>query len=441
MRTVVVGSGPIGMLGAVMLARRGHQVTLVDRDPGPDDSGSWDRRGVMQFALPHAFRPMVRQTIVAEAPELWTAILLAGGLLAVPPGFPEEMGGLQARRSTLERVMWTFTTAEPGVSRVVGHADRLELSAGRVVGVVVDGASIPADLVVVATGRAGQLGDELRAPGVGGPCGMSYAARQYQALPGKDVPASGMPIRQVYDGYEAIVFPQDARTLSALIVRPTADRRLADLRVNAVFAAAAAAVPLLAPWTDPASFVPITDVLAGSNLTNAYRGQRGNDGRATPGVVFVGDAVCSTNPAAGRGTGLGMEQLRQLVALLDAGGDLQSVAEAFDDWCTEHIKPWYEDHVYWDATELHRFAGGDIDLAARIPSDVVCDCAQVDPSIMAAAGPYLGMLAGPRILDSVQDQARAVLATGWRPGWAEGPSRDDLVELLTAELTGSTGLA
>jgi hypothetical protein len=137
--------------------------------------------------------------------------------------------------------------------------------------------------------------------------------------------------------------------------------------------------------------------------------------------------VCTTNPAAGRGVPLGFAQARQLVQLIDTV-DLGEVAPVFDDWCAETIRPWYEDHVRWDAAELRRFAGEDLDLDARIPSDVVCDCAQVDPSIFAAAGPYLGMLATPRVLDSVQEQARAVLRTGWRPSYADGPSRDELVE-------------
>ena len=35
MRTAVIGSGPAGMTAAMLLARQGHEVTLVDRDPGP----------------------------------------------------------------------------------------------------------------------------------------------------------------------------------------------------------------------------------------------------------------------------------------------------------------------------------------------------------------------------------------------------------------------
>lgn len=416
-----------------MLARRGHQVVLVDRDGGPDENGEWNRRGVMQFDLPHFFRPGVKQAICEEVPELWSAIQLAGGLPARPPGFPEEMTGIQCRRRIFDRAMWNFTSAEPGVFRLTGHADRVVVSDGRVTGLVVDGAQVDADLVIVATGRAGKLGDELRAPGHGGSCGFSYAARQYVAKPGVETPNWGLPKMAVHDGYFAMIFPQDARTITALIVRPTFDTRLLELRHNAAFQAAAAAVPLLAEWTDPDRWDSITDVQSGSNLSNFYRGQRNSDGAVTPGLVFVGDAVCTTNPAAGRGVALGMRQARTLVALLDEHGtDLAQVASDLDDWCTANIRPWYDDHVYWDSTVLRRFAGEDIDLDARIPSDVVCDCAQVDPSIMAAAGPYLGMLAPPSILDTVRDKARAVLATGWRPGYAAGPTRDELAELILA---------
>jgi 2-polyprenyl-6-methoxyphenol hydroxylase-like FAD-dependent oxidoreductase len=437
MRIVVIGSGPVGSLSALMLARRGHQVVLVDRDPGPDgpdsDGSSWNRRGVMQFDLPHFYRPAVRQTICQEVPELWSAIQLAGGLPARPPGFPEEMTGIQCRRRTFDRAMWTFTSAEPGISRLTGHADRVITDGDKVTGVIVEGCTVDADLVVLATGRSGKLADDLRAPGHGGACGFSYAARQYRAKPGVETPGWGVPNMATHDGYYAIVFPQDAGTISVVIVRPTFDSRLQGLRHNSAFDAAAAAVPLLAEWTHPERWEPITDVLSGSNLTNVYRGQRNVDGEFTHGLLCVGDAVCTTNPAAGRGVGLGVRQAQQMVQLLDEHGhDLARVAEELEAWSDIEVRPWYDDHVYWDATLLKRFAGEDIDLDARIPSDVVCDCAQVDPSIMAAAGPYLGMLATPKIMDTVQDKARAVLATGWRPAYAAGPTRDELAELVLA---------
>jgi 2-polyprenyl-6-methoxyphenol hydroxylase-like FAD-dependent oxidoreductase len=35
MRAVVVGGGPVGMFCGMALARRGDDVIVVDRDPGP----------------------------------------------------------------------------------------------------------------------------------------------------------------------------------------------------------------------------------------------------------------------------------------------------------------------------------------------------------------------------------------------------------------------
>ena len=71
MRVVVVGAGPTGLFTAMALARRGHGVTVVDRDPGPQPDGSWSRRGVMQFHHPHAFRAQVVEALQAELPEVW----------------------------------------------------------------------------------------------------------------------------------------------------------------------------------------------------------------------------------------------------------------------------------------------------------------------------------------------------------------------------------
>ena len=64
MRTLIVGSGPTGLLLGAALARRGHQVTSVDRDPGPNGD-VWTRRGVMQFEHAHGFRPQVSMVLQA----------------------------------------------------------------------------------------------------------------------------------------------------------------------------------------------------------------------------------------------------------------------------------------------------------------------------------------------------------------------------------------
>ena len=432
MRTVVVGGGPVGTICAMALARRGNDVIVVDRDPGPPVVGRWGRRGVMQFLLPHFFRPIVRQVLTDTLPDVWDTLIAAGGVPARPPGFPAEMTGLECRRSTFERVLWAAARREPRLVQRTGHADRLITRRGRVAGVVVDGQAVDGDLVIAAVGRASRFADEARAPAEGAACGFSYAARMYRARPGVELPSSGLPMAALHHGYLAMVFPQDDRTLSALIVRASADTALSALRHNRCFDSAAPLVPLLAPWTDPGQFEPITDVMAGGGLTNSYRGQLDAAGQvAIPGVFFLGDAVCTTYPAAGRGVSLGLRQAQTLVNMVTGSrGDPRDTAEQFDAWCAAHIKPWYRDHRYCDATMLRRFSGEDINVEAPIPSDVVCAAAAKDPAIWPAARPYLAMQAPPSVLDTVQDKARVVLRTGWRPSYAAGPTRDELADLL-----------
>lgn len=436
MRTVVVGAGPVGLYSAIALARAGHQVTVVDRDPGPAADGTWERRGVMQFLHPHFFRSIVHDVFTESVPELWDAVVAAGGIPATPPGAPPFVLNLQCRRWVFEKAIRAVALAEQGVVIRTGHADRLEHDGGRVTGVVVDGAVVDADVVVDASGRAGRLGDDLRAPGEGGPCGFAYIGRMYRARTGvAGMGAVGLPTGKLFDGYLSILFPQDADTLSTLIVRLESDRELAELRQPEAFEAAMRALPVFAEWTDPERFEPITWVMPGGGLTNTYRGQLGADGApALPGVYWVGDAMCTTNPAAGRGVALGLRQARALVQMIiEDGADPVSTSLRFESWCAANIRPWFEDHVYWDATLTRRFSGVDLDVEARIPSDVICAAAEVDPSIMAAAGPYLGMITGPEALRSAaEERARAALRTGWRPALADGPSRDDLVELIQA---------
>jgi 2-polyprenyl-6-methoxyphenol hydroxylase-like FAD-dependent oxidoreductase len=414
------------------LARKGHDVVLVERDGPPPADGSWGRRGVMQYLLPHTFRHIVRRHLLEELPDVWDALVGAGAVPVVPDGFPEELTGLQARRSTFEQAWWSVAGCEPRMSVVQGQARSLRCRSDRIGGVVVDGEVIEADVVIVTAGRTTHLGDELRATGEGGSCGFSYASRMYRARDGVEPPRSAIPMGVLHDGYQTIVFPQDDRTLSALFVRPTEDGGLSGLRHVEAFEAAARVVPNLQPWTDPDRFDPITPVMAGSGLSNTYQGNLDDQGAAAvAGLFFVGDAVCTTNPASGRGVSLGMRQAAELLRLIgDGDTDYRGAAKAFDSWALEHVRPWYEDHVYWDATLLARLRGENIDIDAPLSSDVICAAAQQDPAMFSVVGPFLGMLISPSELRSVEDQARDVLRTGWRPPFGDGPCAAELAEVV-----------
>jgi len=310
----------------------------------------------------------------------------------------------------------------------------------------VDGTDLAADLVIDASGRAGRVTRSLRpAPTSGGPCGIVYVDRQYQLHPGADLGPLMSPIawQADLDGYQALIFLHERGMFSVLLVRPTADRVLSQLRHEAAFTAACQAIPGLAEWTDPARSRPITPVLPGGPLLNAYRGQTGPGGRLVlPGLVFVGDAVATTTPTFGRGLTTTLLQAQQLLRLIDQHGtDTNAIGQSFNAWCTGQIKPWVDDHVRMDDATQRRWAGEDVDLRQPLPSDLILAAAEADPSIRADTVGYLRMTALPSSLRAAEPRARALYANGWRPTPAPGPTRDELADIVRTALHTATAPA
>jgi 2-polyprenyl-6-methoxyphenol hydroxylase-like FAD-dependent oxidoreductase len=439
MRVAVIGAGPAGLFMGHALARRGHQVDIVDRDGGPAPDGSWPRRGVMQFHHAHSFRPQVFHALQAEIPAAIQAWLASGAELLTGPfgDRPDVLFGIRSRRSTFEAVLRAEAIGAQGLSFHRGHVDEVIVEGGRATAIAADGVRIEADLIIDASGRSGRATRSVRpAPAVGGPCGISYVSRQYQLRAGADWGPLTNPIafQAIYDGYMVLVFPHERGMFSVVFIRSSADRELAELRHNAVFDIAAAQIPGLAAWVDPARARPITSVLPGGALMNLYRGQRAaDDGLVASGLIFLGDAVCTTTPNFGRGMATTMMQCVELIRLLDHdASDLVGVGTGFDTWCERELRPWVEDHVTMDDAQRRRWEGGDVDLSLPLPSDLIMEAAQVDPSIGPAIGPYMAMLAGPASLRAMEPAARAVYETGWRPPAPPGPTRDELSDIIGA---------
>jgi 2-polyprenyl-6-methoxyphenol hydroxylase-like FAD-dependent oxidoreductase len=443
MHTAVVGAGPTGLYTAIALARRGHEVTVIDRDPGPHEDGSWNRRGVMQFHHPHGFRQQVVEALLAEMPEVWDDLIAAGAVPTTLPNQPERVVGVRCRRLIFERVLRSAAEAQPGVTLRVGHVDDVCRERGRAVGVRVARHQVDADLVVDASGGAGKLTRTFREPAEGGDCGIAYVSRQYQLLPGAQNGPINAPfgIVTIYPGYQVVVFIHDNRTFSTLIARASTDREMAALRFQEVFEAASRAIPSLAAWTEPDRSRPITGVLPGGRLHNTYRGQLDGTGQvALDGLIFVGDAVCTTNPSIGRGVATSLMQAQRLIGLLDDHRrDFTSCSLEFNHWCEKNIKPWFCDHVYWDADLIRRWSGHDVDLTRPLPSDLIMAATAVDPEMIKVVGPYLAMLALPASLAAVEPRAREIYASGWRPPVPDGPTRDELAALVTSVSARSGG--
>lgn len=424
MQALVIGAGPVGTFTAIGLARRGHDVTVVDRDPGPAADGSWRRVGVMQGDSPHAWRGHIVRAMQEEMPDVIDKLCAAGARLAELPGMPGLVTAMFARRPLVERVLRETAQAEPRLRWRTGHAESLLLESDRVMGAVVDGDPVWADVVVVATGRTSHLGEELRGPVEGGSCGTSYIFRTYRTR--DDAPANEAPTPSFATGpgYGSLVMPADNRTHHVLLVCPADAEEVAVLRTDEGFDRAVRTIPHTARWTDPTAHEPITAVQVGSNLTNTYRLQGPALGLPPArGLYFLGDSVCTLNPANGRSLALHIPHAK---AFLDnVGDDETDLSLLLDQWAEEHIRPWWADHIRTDGSLLRRFHGEPLSPDEALPSDVILAAAEARPEWRPIVGPYGGMLAPPQILDQLREPVAQMLREGWRPT-LEGPTRAQL---------------
>ena len=457
---VVCGGGVIGLSTAMLLARDGHQVTVLERDAAPppataDAWEEWPRPGVGQFRQPHTLHPRFRLILDEELPGLVDRLAGAGCiwldyLKLMPPlvrdRSPREgddrFRSITGRRPTVEAV-FAVAAAEDGIDirRGVSVAgvlagDSVVDGAPHVTGVrTTDGVDLGADLVVDAMGRRTKLAEWLGAAGARAlhteaeECGFVYYSRYFR---GPEVPSfTGPPVVEL-GTISVLTIPADNGVWSVTVWAASSDTALRGLRDSDRFDAVVRACPLQAPWLDGE---PISDVITTAGVLDRYR-RFVVDGRpVATGVAAVGDAWACTNPSAGRGMTVGLLHAQRLRDTVRTGlHDGEGFVRAWDQVTERDVAPFYWNQITADRTrvaEMDALRNGEEPPPPDPTAAAMAGAVMRDPDVFRGLLEIGGCLALPEevfarpgFMDKVWAHAGA---RTWKP---PGPDRSELLDLV-----------
>lgn len=432
---VIAGAGLGGLAAALFSARRGHSVTVLERDAPPrpeataeDDFLHWDRSGVPHGRQGHAFLALSTRVLRQEAPDVIAAIAARGAMeVPIEPGSADT--NLLCRRLVYEAVLRRIVEAEPGVAIrsgvsvqglcVRGEHDGVPRVAGVRTG---PGETVPADVVVDATGRTSRVDRWLAGIGARSPvetaqpCGFSYLTRHFRVREGHAFPVARVPIVAELDYATALVFPGDNGRFQLSTTVGAHDPLRYRLREAEVFQRFLESVPAMRAWL--ACGDPTDEPRPMARLENRLRRLVDDSGPVVCGFVLLADAAMQTNPTFGRGVSLAFRHAQGLADMLDrADADPVGWAAGFDEWTASELGSWFELQLATDTARMRQLELGGRGERAEPGSDMISRflaamavMREDDAEIRSAADRMYNLLMTPQDLMADRALARRILA-------------------------------
>lgn len=379
MKTALVLGGSIaGMIAARVLADHADEVWIIEPDLLED--APVIRRGAPQGSQAHGLLGKGRSIIEQLLPGIVRQMVREGGqLVSSGPGgvqwfldgrpkVPVPGGsGISVSRPFLEWHIRRRVLALPNVALVKGTATGLTVTGDRVDGALVrppgavDSARHPAQLVVDATGRSSRLGDWIGDHGYPAPAksrvpvDLGYATCLFHREPGQRI-GGHVGVYSVYTPRKAESGPSSLSPIEGdrwlVLISDYGDRRPG--RDFGEFLARCRAHPALPIRSVPDACEQASEVFI-HRFPDSTRRHFGRLARFPAGLVAVGDAVASFNPAYAQGMSVAALHAVALAGWLSEPGAAEGsaypyfrrVREVVDDaWLLSAAQDRYLPHVH-----------------------------------------------------------------------------------------------
>ncbi|MFG3052661.1 NAD(P)/FAD-dependent oxidoreductase [Kitasatospora sp. NPDC048239] len=406
---LVLGGGLAGLLAAAALGPYVRTVTVVEQDVLP--GGPHPRRGLPQGDFSHILFGGGADALDALLPGTVEALLAAGAhrrrlpsglLMRLGPGWLQGFDStaylIACSRHLLDHTVRQQLRGQAAVTIREGTSVLgLVGDAGQVGGALVenpDGSreSLPADLVVDATGRRSQAPRWLRALGFDGPreetvdAGLAYAARLFDAPGGnRDFPVvSILPVpgrRRPGRGATIIPIENDRWIITLSGTRAGEPSRTESEFHTFLRTLDHPVVHDLARTARPIG--PIRTCHGTLNRRRSY------ENGAPAGFAATGDAVAALNPVYGHGMAVAAQCAVAIRTALDTEGLHPQVGAAIQQRITRVLDtPWSmakeQDRGFPGARSSHPATGGPATRLTRWYTDRLLRAALTDPTAAAA---------------------------------------------------------